>query len=54
MIEYYMGAIISKEKRHDITFSIRKNIKSFIKYIKRDRRAEYIYSKIQSNDNDII
>ena len=33
-----MGVIISKEKRNDITFSIRKNIKSFIKYIKRDRR----------------
>ena len=49
-----MGAIISKEKRHDITFSIHKNIKSFIKFFKRDRRAEYIYSKIQSNDNDII
>ena len=49
-----MGVIISKEKRNNIKFSLNKNIKSFIKFFKRDRRAEYIYSKIKSNDNDII
>ena len=50
-----MGIIFSKEKRNNIKNSLNKNIKSFIKYIKRDRRAEYIYSKIQSEeDNDII
>lgn len=45
-----MGNSQSKEKFKDIKSNIKKKIKSFFKYIRRDRRAEYIYSQINQTE----
>jgi hypothetical protein len=45
-----MGNVQSKVKIDDIKLKIKRKIKAFFKYIKRDRRAEYIYSQIHQTE----
>ncbi len=47
-----MGTVQSREKMLDLTINIKRNIKSIVKYLKRDRRAEYIYKEIHRNEFD--
>ena len=45
-----MGNVQSKENFENIKLKIQKKLKSIIKYMKRDRRAEYIYSQINQTE----
>tara|TARA_B000000437_G_C11461865_1_gene230910 strand:+ start:211 stop:390 length:180 start_codon:yes stop_codon:yes gene_type:complete len=46
----YMGNVQSKEKFEDIKLKIKRKLKSILRYMKRDRRAEYIYSQINQTE----
>ncbi len=45
-----MGNVQSKQKFESIKLKIKRKLKSILKYIKRDRRAEYIYSQINQTE----
>ena len=45
-----MGNVQSKQKFESIKLKIKRKLKSILKYIKRDRRAEYIYSEINQTE----
>ena len=45
-----MGNVQSKQKFESIKLKIKRKLKSILKYSKRDRRAEYIYSQINQTE----
>ena len=45
-----MGNVQSKEKFENMKLKVKRRIKSFFKYMRRDRRAEYIYNQIHQTE----